>query len=173
MKKPIINMLLVIGAIYLIWPGKEKPDRDDDGFGGEAPSRAIESFKVWATTEENQKDALGGFFDTLELMGALPDRSALNRKVKVYYPKTGLSVVIDITDVGPWNIDDPYWNEYGAGIPRVEASPMSVTYSTDEPATNKAGIDLSVLTWVKLGVEPQLAMSELFSDYVIWSWYND
>ncbi|MBV8760189.1 MAG: hypothetical protein JO257_23050 [Deltaproteobacteria bacterium] len=82
---------------------------------------------------------------------ALPDRSALHRDVEVRY--RGRVVVVPCLDVGPWNVDDPYWkhdeppaSERGRGAYRTPV--------------NKAGIDLSDAVFAELGLTD--------NDYVDW-----
>ncbi|HET9992767.1 MAG TPA: hypothetical protein VFQ65_29735 [Kofleriaceae bacterium] len=74
---------------------------------------------------------------------ALPDPAALGRMVEVRH---GDRVVIaKVLDVGPWNIDDPYWEH--------DARPASErgrgAYRTP---VNKAGIDLSDPVFAELGM---------------------
>src|SRR5512135_2965435 len=77
------------------------------------------------------------------LFVALPDRRALGRDVEVRYHEHVL--VVPVLDVGPWNIDDPYWER--------DARPASErgrgTYRTP---VNPAGIDLSDATFSALGL---------------------
>lgn len=74
---------------------------------------------------------------------ALPDRGALGRDVEIRYRNR--VVVVPVLDVGPWNVDDPYWerdarpaSERGQGAYRVPA--------------NRAGIDLSDAVFAELGL---------------------
>jgi hypothetical protein len=74
---------------------------------------------------------------------ALPHRRALRRMVEVRYRER--SVVVPVLDVGPWNIDDAYWehdarpaSERGRGFYRTPV--------------NKAGIDLSDPVFAALGL---------------------
>ena len=82
---------------------------------------------------------------------ALPDRSALGRDVEIRY--RGRVLVVPVLDVGPWNVDDPYWerdarpaSERGRGAYRTPANP--------------AGIDLSDAVFRELGLSD--------NDYVDW-----
>jgi len=74
---------------------------------------------------------------------ALPDPAALGRMVEVRYGDR--VVVAKVLDVGPWNIDDPYWEH--------DARPASErgrgAYRTP---VNKAGIDLSDPVFAELGL---------------------
>ncbi|HSN26875.1 MAG TPA: hypothetical protein VLT45_11330 [Kofleriaceae bacterium] len=82
---------------------------------------------------------------------ALPHRSALGRDVEVRYRNR--TVVVPCLDVGPWNVDDPYWDH--------DAQPASErgrgAYRTP---VNKAGIDLSDAVFAELGLAD--------NDYVDW-----
>lgn len=82
---------------------------------------------------------------------ALPDRSALHRDVEIRYRDR--VVVVPVLDVGPWNVDDPYWDrddrpasEHGRGAYRAPV--------------NKAGIDLSDAVFAELGLTD--------NDFVDW-----
>jgi hypothetical protein len=68
---------------------------------------------------------------------ALPDRIEGTRpNVRVYNRETGAEAVATIEDVGPWNIDDPYWEK--GTRPQAESG-----YDMSGRKTNSAGIDLS------------------------------
>jgi len=74
---------------------------------------------------------------------ALPHRRALGRFVEVRYRDR--AIVVPVLDVGPWNIDDAYWehddrpaSERGRGYYRTPV--------------NKAGIDLSDAVFAALGL---------------------
>lgn len=74
---------------------------------------------------------------------ALPHRRALGRMVEVRYRDR--AVVVPVLDVGPWNIDDAYWehddrpaSERGRGAYRTPV--------------NTAGIDLSDAVFAALGL---------------------
>jgi N-acetylmuramoyl-L-alanine amidase len=72
-----------------------------------------------------------------DLYVALPDRFEGDRpRVIVYNRETGSYATAEIWDVGPWNIDDPYWDK--GTRPQAETG-------TDMSGrtTNGAGIDLS------------------------------
>jgi hypothetical protein len=74
---------------------------------------------------------------------ALPDPTALGRMVEVRY--VDRVVVVRVLDVGPWNIDDPYWEH--------DARPASErgrgAYRTP---VNTAGIDISDPVFTELGM---------------------
>lgn len=82
---------------------------------------------------------------------ALPHRSALGKRVEVRHGDR--SVGVEVLDVGPWNIDDAYWEdserpaaERGRGFFRRPVNP--------------AGIDLSDPVFAELGMQD--------NDYVDW-----
>jgi hypothetical protein len=82
-----------------------------------------------------------------DLYVALPDRFEGERPdVRVYNRIKGTQVEAEILDVGPWNIDDPYWDK--GTRPQAESG-------TDMKgrATNGAEIDLSPALAKKLGIE--------------------
>ncbi len=74
---------------------------------------------------------------------ALPHPKALGRSVEIRYHER--AIVVPVLDVGPWNIDDAYWEhdarpatERGRGVYRTP--------------TNTAGIDLSDPVFAELGL---------------------
>jgi hypothetical protein len=82
---------------------------------------------------------------------ALPDRSALGRAVEVRHGTR--VVVVPVLDVGPWNVDDPYW--------RRDARPASERgHGAYRTPANPAGIDLSDAVFAELGMTD--------NDYVDW-----
>jgi uncharacterized protein (TIGR02594 family) len=92
---------------------------------------------ITATMFAGQKSAYGPPIDDTKLGVALPFHFTGERpKVRVIN-KAGQFVDCDIVDVGPWNIDDPYW--------QTGARPEAET-GTDATGrkTNKAGIDLTL-----------------------------
>lgn len=88
----------------------------------------------------------GHFITDQELGVALPSRVANPRpKVRVTNPASGRSIVCTIVDVGPWNTDDPYWEN--GGRPQAESG-------TDRRGrdTNHAGIDLTPAAARAIGI---------------------
>ena len=82
---------------------------------------------------------------------ALPHPRALGRMVEV---RNGdRAVVVEVLDVGPWNVDDAYW-EHDA---RPAAERGRGAYRTP---VNPAGIDLSDPVFAELGMRE--------NDYVEW-----
>jgi peptidoglycan hydrolase-like protein with peptidoglycan-binding domain len=82
-----------------------------------------------------------------ELSGALPYRFPGARPpVEVAYPVTGKTVIISLEDVGPWNINDPYWETNSR--PQAESG-----WDTRKRKTNLAGIDLTPAAAKALGLK--------------------
>ncbi len=74
---------------------------------------------------------------------ALPDPSALDRMVEVRHGDR--VVVTKVLDVGPWNVDDPYW--------RHDERPASERgKGAFRRPVNTAGIDLSDPIFAELGM---------------------
>lgn len=126
--------------------------------------------KVWATSEEPQRIACkglrGDWFLRAEDMGcALPSRAVLMRKVRIRHRTTGQEATATVVDVGPWNIDDPYWLKDG-GRPEVEAT----VYDRRGRKSNLAGIDLAFEVWRVLGVDRATAYGGNYSAFVDW-WF--
>jgi hypothetical protein len=82
-----------------------------------------------------------------DLYIALPDRFEGERpNVIVYNRESGKAETAEIWDVGPWNIDDPYWDK--GTRPQAESG-------TDMAGrkTNGAGIDLSPALAKAIGID--------------------
>jgi hypothetical protein len=94
---------------------------------------------------ENEQSAYGGPIHDDRPGVALPLRFKGERP-PVRVTANGRSVVCEIVDVGPWNIDDPYWV--------VGTRPQSET-GIDKRGrkTNKAGIDLTPAAANAIGIE--------------------
>jgi hypothetical protein len=89
---------------------------------------------------------------------ALPDRIEGERPlVKVWNRETGKTAIAMIEDVGPWNIDDPYWDK--GTRPQAESG-------TDMSGrdTNGAGIDLSPALAQALGIDGMGTVDWKFAD---------
>lgn len=126
--------------------------------------------KVWATSEEPQRIACkglrGDWFLRAEDMGcALPSRAVLMRRVRIRHRTTGQEATATVVDVGPWNIDDPYWLKDG-GRPDVEGA----VYDRRGRKSNLAGIDLAFEVWRVLGVDRATAYGGNYSAFVDW-WF--
>jgi hypothetical protein len=74
---------------------------------------------------------------------ALPHPRALGRTVEVRYHDR--AVVVPVLDVGPWNVDDAYWEHDG----RPASERGRGAYRTP---VNTAGIDLSDAVFAALGL---------------------
>jgi hypothetical protein len=96
---------------------------------------------------------------------ALPDRSALNRQVRVHYQ--GKSLEMPVIDLGPWNIRDPYWQTGGKPAAQT-AFETGGRDDQDRRVGNPAGIDLSWAAWRQLGV----GSPSDHSDWVEWEWVD-
>jgi hypothetical protein len=92
---------------------------------------------------------------------ALPDRHALGRDVEIRYRER--VVVVPVRDVGPWNVDDPYWDH--------DARPASERgRGAYRKPVNPAGIDLSDAVFAELGLSTNDYVDWRFvhRDYVAW-----
>ena len=109
--------------------------------------------RVFATREglEGQRLACGQIIQPGAMFVALPHRSALRRDVEVRYRDR--IAIVPVLDVGPWNIDDAYW-ETGQ---RPAAERGRGAYRTP---VNHAGIDLSDGVFFALGLRD--------NDYLEW-----
>lgn len=119
------------------------------GLAGPTPP-SIGVYRVQATREGliGGRTATGHIIRRNDLFVALPDRSALKRAVVVTYK--GRSFIVPVLDVGPHNVNDPYWARSGvpAAAKGLRIPPMS-RYGRPK---NKAGVDLSDALWDKLGI---------------------
>jgi hypothetical protein len=102
--------------------------------------------RVYATREGlvGRRLATGDIQRAGDRFVALPHRSALRRTVEVRYRER--IVVAPVRDVGPWNVDDPYW-DHG----RRPAAELG--RGTFRRPSNPAGIDLSDATFAALGMK--------------------
>jgi hypothetical protein len=109
--------------------------------------------RVYATREGDvgRRTSTGLLIRPDSMFVALPHKSALGKNVELRYGNRVL--VVPVLDVGPWNIDDPYWQagdrpaaERGRGFYRRPS--------------NRAGIDLSDPVFAALGLRD--------NDFVEW-----
>jgi len=109
--------------------------------------------RVYATREglAGRRLACGDIIQPGAMFVALPHRSALRRNVEVRYRER--IAIVPVLDVGPWNIDDAYW-ESGQ---RPAAERGRGAYRTP---VNHAGIDLSDAVFFALGLRD--------NDYLEW-----
>lgn len=98
-----------------------------------------------------------------QLGAALPDKSAVGRTIKVYYPPTGRSVRVRVRDTGPYFVRDPYWKYQRR--PYAETQPSTWI---GQPIPDRSAISLSPQVWYKLGVRRNLAFSGAFQGVVGW-----
>lgn len=106
--------------------------------------------------------ARGNVFQT-EMAAALPDRSALDRKIQIYYPPTGRVVRCTIRDIGPWFVRDSYWSEERR--PRAYSSRENLS---GQIITYPSGISLSPQVWYRLGVRRDVAFKRGHRAMVGW-----
>ena len=109
-------------------PTLQEPDGSTEG----------RQLNIVATMFGGQKSAYGGAIIDNEPGVALPFHfKGARPQVRVIGKSSGKSVVCNIVDVGPWNINDPYWTK--------NTRPQAET-GTDLTGrkTNKAGIDLTL-----------------------------
>jgi hypothetical protein len=109
--------------------------------------------RVYATREGEvgKRTSTGMVIEPHHLFVALPHRRALGKEVEVRYRDR--AIVVPVLDVGPWNIDDAYW-ETGA---RPAAEQGRGVY---RKPSNRAGIDLSDAVFATLGLRD--------NDFVEW-----
>jgi hypothetical protein len=109
--------------------------------------------RVFATREGmiGSLTASGTIIRPDSMFVALPHRRALGRRVEVRY--RGRAIVVPVLDVGPWNIDDAYWER--------DARPASERgRGYFRKPVNRAGIDLSDAVFAALGLPD--------NDFVDW-----
>lgn len=105
--------------------------------------------------------------------GALPHPSAVGRTIAVRRTlKDGKKtrwVKVYLRDLGPWFLDDPYWE--------TNSVPRAVNYHRYKKkrwdgrvVMNPAGIDLTPWVWQKLGISAKRSM--LYSGYVEWKFID-
>jgi N-acetylmuramoyl-L-alanine amidase len=92
-----------------------------------------------------------------DLYIALPDRIEGERpNVRVYNRETGVASEAEIWDVGPWMIDDPYWDKGTRPIAETchdEQKPLPEGTNEGKIPSNPAGIDLSPALAKILGID--------------------
>jgi uncharacterized protein (TIGR02594 family) len=112
---------------------------------------AVQS-NITATVFSGNKSAYGPPIDDAKPGVALPHRFASPRpQVKVTGKASGKSVVCDIVDIGPWNIEDAYWTT--GARPQAESGTDLGQVSNVPRHTNKAGIDLTLAAAQAIGVD--------------------
>ena len=110
-------------------------------------------------SNDRNASAYGGTVDGDSPGVALPARiSGTRPRVRVFY--NGKTCDCDIVDLGPWNINDPYWTSNSR--PQAESG----TDNTGRK-TNLAGIDLTPGAWSALGVSnPDSVKTKVDWDFV-------
>lgn len=126
---------------------------------------SAEWFRVFASHEEAQELSTGPWRGDGFLGVALPCRSAVGKLVRLRYSEA--SVVAQCADVGPWCVDDPYWESGGkprAELLRGKPCPRSMAFESFatvpdgrggfKPVTlsNGAGIDIFPAVAIALGI---------------------
>lgn len=121
-----------------------------------AAARRPFTARVFATREGmvGETTATGHVIVKNDLFVALPSRSALKEEVTVRYK--GRSATVPVLDVGPWNIDDDWWNtadvrerwgELPRGVPQSQAAYLwgfnNGKDGKGRRVKNPAGIDLA------------------------------
>jgi uncharacterized protein (TIGR02594 family) len=146
--------LPAIGAVTMA-PGSPTTVTVPLGNSTPAPAAAAGAVQqnIVATYFGGQQSAYGGPIIDSQPGVALPFRfSGVRPKVRVTGVKSGVSIDCDIVDVGPWNINDPYW-ETGAR-PQAESGMDLGQVSNGVPRrTNGAGIDLTLAAATALGID--------------------
>lgn len=101
---------------------------------------------------DNRSTAYGGPLNDNLPGVALPFHFPSPRpRVRVTNAKTGASVDCDVVDVGPWNINDPYWKTDAR--PQAESGMDLGQVSGGVPRhTNGAGIDLTSAAAIAIGL---------------------
>jgi uncharacterized protein (TIGR02594 family) len=117
---------------------------------------------IIATWFGGQQSAYGPPIDDNSCGVALPYHFSGDRpRVRVRNPRTGASVDCDIVDVGPWNINDPYW--LNGARPQAESGMDLGQVSNGVPRkTNGAGIDLTLAAAKALGIDGKGAVEWQF-----------
>ena len=114
-----------------------------------APSPSGRQINITATVFGGQKSAYGPAIDDSKPGVALPFHFPSPRpQVMVTGKSSGQSVVCEIVDVGPWNINDPYWTT--GARPQAESG---TDLMTPPRHTNKAGIDLTLAAAKAIGID--------------------
>ncbi len=111
-------------------------------FGGNL-SASTASFEIWnrafATREGlvGHQTACGHIIRPDDIFVALPSTGALGRRIEVRHGNKVIQT--QVLDVGPWNIDDAYWEDNAR--PKAERGIREPELG--EKPRNPAGIDLS------------------------------
>ena len=101
------------------------------------------------------------------LYAALPYAGLCNKKILVEY--NNKQIILPIIDIGPWFIDDDYWNKNKVPYAQKNIGRYRVSYKhkygvkkypimRNDPKINGAGIDLSEKAFEKLGINPKIGL---------------
>ncbi|WP_063615482.1 hypothetical protein [Bradyrhizobium sp. Tv2a-2] len=126
-----------------------------------APANGVQT-NITATVFGGQTSAYGPPINDNSPGVALPYRFSSPRpRVRVMNASTNASVDCDIVDIGPWNINDPYW-QTGARPQAESGTDLGQTGKVRQ--TNKAGIDLTAAAAKAVGVDGKGLVSWSFID---------
>jgi uncharacterized protein (TIGR02594 family) len=115
-----------------------------------APASGVQT-NIIATVFGGNQSAYGPPIDDNSPGVALPYRfEGVRPRVHVVNAKTGATVDCDIVDIGPWNINDPYW-QTGAR-PQAESG-TDLGQTGQARHTNGAGIDLTAAAAKAIGID--------------------
>lgn len=108
---------------------------------------------ITATMFGGEQSAYGGAINDSAPGCALPSRFHGDRPlVQVTNRANGKSVICRIVDVGPWNINDPYWQQ--GRRPQAESgADLGQTTGGTARRTNGAGIDLTFAAAAAIGID--------------------
>lgn len=128
--------------------------------GGTSPAVSAESaasvtFRVFATREGlvGSTTASGHRITANDHFVALPSTKALNKNVRLTYK--GKSAVAPVLDVGPWNVNDDYWNpgdsRYFKGIPRGVPQAQAAYESKNNGGKSGTGLNVDAPNGIDIG----------------------
>ena len=153
LEREVKNLIRPVGHVY-------DDLRESLGRAFSKPSRRMHY--VQADTLWDSSVARGNIFRT-EMAASLPDRSALDRKIQVYYPPTGRITRCTVRDIGPWFVRDPYWSEQRR--PRAHSNPENLA---GQKITYPSGISLTPQVWYRLGIRRDIAFKRGHQATVGW-----
>ncbi|MEO6954736.1 MAG: hypothetical protein ABI321_23250 [Polyangia bacterium] len=121
--------------------------------------------RVLATREGEvgKKTSTGLVIQPESLFVALPHPMALHKHVEIRYGNR--TIVAQVLDVGPWNVDDAYW--------KTSARPASErAHGKYRVPSNHAGIDLSNAVFAALGLSDNDVVDWRFvhKGYLVLPW---
>lgn len=148
--------LPVIGAVLMPTGSPIQVQTPPNGVGpvpAPAPSApAGLQTNITATMFGGPQSAYGGPIIDAKPGVALPFRfTGARPRVRVTGVRNGVSVDCDIVDIGPWNINDPYWLK--GARPQAESGTDLGQVSPQPRKTNSAGIDLTLAAAQACGID--------------------